>query len=83
MLTSKADLGGLKNKVDNLHIYKFNVCTDLCKTGNVVDNDIVKKLYDKLVTKVNAITIKIPSTSGLVFKTQYDSDNQTNKVLRR
>ena len=38
---------------------------------NVVDNNIVKKtVYDKLVTTINAIDTKIPSTSGLVFNTQ-------------
>ena len=32
--------------------------------------DVVKKtVYIKLVTKVNAIDTKIPSTSGLVTKT--------------
>ena len=33
-------------------------------------------MYDKLVLKVNVIDTKIPSTSGLVTKTQYDSDKQ-------
>ena len=35
-----------------------------------------KKLYDKLVTKINAIDTKIPSTIGLFTETQYYSDNQ-------
>ena len=34
-------------------------------------------MYDHLVTKVNAIDTKIPRTSELVTKTQYDSDNQS------
>ena len=40
----------------------------------MVDSDVVKKktVYDKLVTRVNAIDSKIPNTSGLVTKTQYD-----------
>ena len=39
-----------------------NTSADLRKQRNVVDNDVVKKpLYDKLVTKVNAI-----DTSGFV-----------------
>ena len=33
-------------------------------------------MYDKLVTKLNAIVNKVQSTSGLVFKTYYDSDKQ-------
>ena len=35
-----------------------------------------KKLYDKLVTKINAIDTKIPSTIGLFTETQYYLDNQ-------
>ena len=34
-------------------------------------------MYDHLVTKVNAIDTKIPRTSELVTKTQYDSDKQS------
>ena len=42
----------------------------MSKQSNVVDNDVVKKtMYDKLVTKVNAIV-----TSGFVLKTKYDAD---------
>ena len=37
---------------------------------------IKKTVYDKLVTKVNAIDTKIPITSGIVTRTQYDSDKQ-------
>ena len=44
--------------------------------SNVVDNDIVKKLCNQLVTNANAINTKIPSTSGLFTKTKYDSDKQ-------
>ena len=40
----------------------------------MADNDVVKNtVYNQLVTKVNFIDNKIPSTSGLVSKTQYDS----------
>ena len=42
-----------------------------------MDKDVVKKtLYNQLVSKANAIDTKIPSTSELVTKTQYDSDKQ-------
>ena len=32
---------------------------------------------NQLITKINAIDRKIPSTSELVTKTQYDSDKQS------
>ena len=42
-----------------------------------MDKDVVKKtVYNQLVSKANAIDTKIPSTSELVTKTQYDSDKQ-------
>ena len=46
----------------------------LNKVRNVVNNDVVKKtVHNQLVVKFSAIDSKIPSTSGLVNKTQYDS----------
>ena len=33
-------------------------------------------MFDKLVTKASAIDTKVPSTSGLIFKKQYDSNKQ-------
>ena len=49
----------------------------MSKLINAVDNDVVKEtIYDKLVTKVNAIDTEISSTGGLVFKAQYDSGKQ-------
>ena len=49
--------------------------------SNIVDNNVVKKtVYDKLVTKINAIDTKIPSTSGLVFKTQHWNNGLTKKT---
>ena len=35
-----------------------------------------KKVYYKLITKVNTIDTKMPSTSGLITKTHYDSYKQ-------
>ena len=59
-LASETDLSGLETKVVNLDVDSFK----LSKISNVVDNDGVKHVvYDKLVTKVNATDIKIPSTS--------------------
>ena len=37
-------------------------------------NDVKKTVHDQLVTKVNAIDTKLPSTSGLISKTQFDSE---------
>ena len=37
---------------------------------------VKKSLYNKLVTKVNAIVNKVQTTSGLVSKKYYDSDKQ-------
>ena len=49
----------------------------LSELSNVVYSDVVKKtVYDKLVLKVSAIDTKIPSTSGLVSKTQCESHKQ-------
>ena len=77
-LASKTDLVSLKTKTDNLVLDKLKTApTDLSKPSNVVDNDVIKKpVYDRLVIKVNAIDNKIPSTSGLVTKIQYDSNKQ-------
>ena len=49
--------------------------------SNIVDNNVVKKtVYDKLVTKISAIDTKIPSTSGLVFKTQHWNNGLIKKT---
>ena len=46
------------------------VRTHLSRLSNVVDNDVVKKaMYDKMVTKINAIDTKVAITSKLVSKT--------------
>ena len=55
----------LKTKVDILHANKLKtVPASLHKLSNVVDKVVKKTVCDKLVTKVNAIDTKIPSTSG-------------------
>ena len=70
-LAAKSDLASLKAKVDKIDVGKLNIVpTDLSKISNVVNNDVVKKtVYDKLVTKVNAI-----NSSKFVLKTQCDTD---------
>ena len=70
-LAAKSDLASLKAEVDKLDIDKLvSVPVDLSKLGDVVTNDIVKKLvYDKLVAEVNSI-----ETSRFVLKAKYDTD---------
>ena len=70
-LSAKSDLASLKVQVDEIDVDKLNtVPVDLSKLNNVVNNDVIKKtLYDKLVTKVNAI-----DTGGFSLKTQNDTD---------
>ena len=77
-LASKTNLAGSKAKVKNLYVDKTRIVSvDLIKLRNLVDTDVVKKtVYDKLVIKVKDIDTKIPSISGLVIKTQHDSDKQ-------
>ena len=49
----------------------------ISKLNNVANNGVVKKtVYDKLVMKINAIDIKIPSNNWLVTKTHDDSVKQ-------
>ena len=69
-LAAKSDLASLKHEVDRIGTDKLKtVPVDLSKLSN-------KTVYDKLVTKANAIDFKVPSTSRLVSKTQYNSDKQ-------
>ena len=42
-----------------------------------------KNEYDKLVFKVNVIDTKVQSTSRLIYKTQYDSQNQNLEIKKR
>ena len=73
MLASKLDLASLKTKVDDLDGDKPKTApVNLGKLSNAVNNGVVKKtLYNQLVTKVNAIDTKTPST-----KRRHDSDKQ-------
>ena len=62
MLASERDFSSLKTKVDNLG-------------NNMVDNDVAKKTgYKKLVNKANVVDTQKADISGLVTKTQYDSE---------
>ena len=66
----KINLANLKIEVDKLDIDQLvPVPVDLSKLSDIVNNDVKKDVYDKLVTKVNNI-----NTSGFLLKTQYDTD---------
>ena len=66
----KTNLANLKTEVYKLDIDRLApVSVDLSKLSNVVKNDVVKKVYDKLVAKVNNI-----DTSDFVLKTKYNTD---------
>ena len=78
-MASQTDLASLKFKVGNLDPDNLkSIPADLIKKSNAVNNNVLKKtVYDKLVINVDAIDTKIPTTSGLVTKTRYDSDKQS------
>ena len=82
-LTSKTDLASLKTKVDDLDVDKLKIVSvDLSKLSIAMDNNIVKKTVNgKLAIKVSAIDTKVPS--GLVTKTQNDSDKQRLEKRRK
>ena len=68
---------GLRTKLDGSDVDKLMAVSDLSKLSNVMDKDVPKKIvYDMLATKVNAVDTKILSTSGVLTKTQYNSDKQ-------
>ena len=46
----------------------------MSKLSNVVENDVKKTVYDKLVAKVNAIPLNNIDTSDFVLKTKYQTD---------
>ena len=72
----KYDTASLKSDVDKLDIDKLRtIPNDLSKISDAVETIVVKKtVHDKKITKVYAFDTKVPYTSGLVSKTQHDSD---------
>ena len=71
----KTNLANLKTEVDKLDIDKLlPVPVDLSKLSDVGKNDLLKKLYDKLVAKLNAIPLNNTDTSNFVLKTKYKTD---------
>ena len=66
----KTNLANSKTEVDKIDIAKLTVPNDLAKLGNVVKNDVVKKIeYNKLVTKVDNV-----DTTGFVLKITHGAD---------
>ena len=66
----KTNWANLKTEVDKLNIDKLvPVPVDLSKLSNAVKMRLLRRLYDKLVAKVNNI-----DTSGFVLKTKYNTD---------
>ena len=59
-LAARSDLASLKAEVDKKDLDKLKIIlVDLNKLSNVVDRNVVKNtIYDKLVTKVNALDSK-------------------------
>ena len=72
----KKYLANIKIEVDILDTDKLvPVPTDLSKLSNVVKMILLKKtVYDKLVTKVNAISLNNFDASDFVLKTKYQTD---------
>ena len=72
----KKYLANIKIEVDKLDNDKLvPVPTDLSKLSNVVKMILLKKtVYDKLVTKVNAISLNNFDASDFVLKTKYQTD---------
>ena len=69
-MTLKTNLASLKTEIDKLDINKLApVPADLSKLSDVVKNDVVKAVYDKLAARVDNI-----DTSDFVLKTKYQTD---------
>ena len=84
-LAERSDLASLTAEVDKIDTDKRKtVPVDLSRLSNGVDNVVKKIVYDKLVTKVNAI-----NSNAFVLKSQYNTDklrlekkiNDAEKVL--
>ena len=75
----KTNLANLKTDVDKLDIDELvPVPVNLSKLSDVVKSDVAKKLYNKLVAKVNNI-----DTSDFVLKTKYNADKtELEKKIR-
>ena len=68
----KTNLANLKIEVDKLDFDKLEpALVDLTKLSDIVKIDVLKKdVYDKLVTKVNAVPLNNIDISKFVLKTK-------------
>ena len=70
-------LNDLKAKVDDLGNGELKtVPVDLKELSDVVDNEVVKKIFDTLKIKVNNIEMNIPDATTLIHINQYNTDKQ-------
>ena len=71
-------LNDLKTKVIGLDVSKLKtVPVDLKKINDVVSKEVVKKsVYNTRNTKLNNLEKKIPDTSNLIQRNQYNTDKQ-------
>ena len=72
---AKSDLASLKTEKDKLDADNLKATPiDLSKLSNVVNNDVKKNVYNKLVARVNNI-----DSSGFVLKTKYNTDKSDSE----
>ena len=71
-------LNNLKTEIDDLDVGKLKtIPVDLKKLTDVLDNEVVKnKKINTLKTKVNNLGKKIPDTTNLIHRNQYNTDKQ-------
>ena len=70
-------MNNLKTKVGDLDFDKLkSVPADLKKLSDVADNEVVKKKFNTLKTKVNSLEKKIPDATTLIHINQYNTDKQ-------
>ena len=71
-------LNNLKTKVRDLDVGKLKtVAVDLKMVSDVVDNEVVENTkFNTVKRKVNILDQKVPDTTTLIHRNQYDRDKQ-------
>ena len=71
-------LNNLKTKVRDLDVGKLKtVAVDLKMVSDVVDNEVVENTkFNTVKRKVNNLDQKVPDTTTLIHRNQYDRDKQ-------
>ena len=77
MIKVPTSLNDLKTKLNDLDVSKSkDFPVDLKKLSYVVDNEVVKTTkFNAIKTKVNKLDKKIPDTTTLIYKNQYQTNN--------